>query len=929
VHPSHISPRHKGSTTPEPTTRTVLQESAIDEGLAAAQIARRCLPSPSRRAASIGVSMRAFCVAVLGLGFLPPALGAQASSTAQVTVSVVDQTGAVVPNATVTLVGLEAATKTRIVAPVKSGNRGIAVFEAVVPGRYSITAEFQGFDAGLLRNVTLRAGDNKHAVILPLRSVETSVTVRQDNRDAAIDPRGPAFGTALSREQIEALSDDPGEMAAQLEALAGGGTIRINSFEGGELPPKSMIQSVHITRDAFAAENHSAGMTFVDVITRPGSGPLRVNTSLGLQDGSMSGRSPFVERKGPEQNRSINGSLSRTIIPDRASFTANFGQSFSYATPIVNVVLPTGTVSETLDIRSPRRNVNFGASLDFIISRNHQMRVSYSGGRNSSDNLGIGGYALLERGYSSTGSNGSLRIAESGPVGRRMFLNTRMDFYWSRNESEAHLQAPTIIVTDAVTRGGAQVGGSRRAHDLRILSDLDYVRGLHSLRAGVDLWGTWYRSDQVSNHLGTYTFANVADFEAGRPTFYTRRIGDPLIEYLEAWLGAYVQDDIRLSKAFTLSLGVRYEGQSHVRDSTAIGPRVGFNWAPFASGRTTVRASWGMFYDWLSAATFEQAMRVDGFRQRELQIVNPTYPVGDETLGGVVPRVNRYLLDHTIQMARNQRVSVGIDQTITPRLRGSVSVSVIRAGGILRGVNLNAPFGGLRPDPEFGTVIMAVDEGRQDSRAMNASASFSVLPQGAPNAQARFNWRRMSFNASYALGSVRSDSAGAFAAPATGTFDTEWGPSAGDVRHRMSGGFSTTAVRNLSANFTWSAASGVPYTLMTGRDDNGDLIFNDRPDGVGRNTLRYPWNWNVSGSFSYSLSFGRGVVGSPTVSSTGVVTQPASAPRYRVSVNVRVSNLTNRHNYSGFSGVMTSPFFLKPTSVSDVRRINFSTSVSF
>jgi hypothetical protein len=74
---------------------------------------------------------------------------------------------------------------------------------------------------------------------------------------------------------------------------------------------------------------------------------------------------------------------------------------------------------------------------------------------------------------------------------------------------------------------------------------------------------------------------------------------------------------------------------------------------------------------------------------------------------------------------------------------------------------------------------------------------------------------------------------------------------------------------------------------------------------------------------------GRGVVGSPTVSSTGVVTQPASALRYRVSFNVRVSNLTNRHNYSGFSGVMTSPFFLKPTSVGDVRRINFSTSVSF
>jgi hypothetical protein len=52
-------------------------------------------------------------------------------------------------------------------------------------------------------------------------------------------------------------------------------------------------------------------------------------------------------------------------------------------------------------------------------------------------------------------------------------------------------------------------------------------------------------------------------------------------------------------------------------------------------------------------------------------------------------------------------------------------------------------------------------------------------------------------------------------------------------------------------------------------------------------------------------------------------------PRYRLSFNVSISNLTNHANFVGYSGVMTSPLFLKPTNVSGVRRINFGMSLSF
>jgi hypothetical protein len=52
-------------------------------------------------------------------------------------------------------------------------------------------------------------------------------------------------------------------------------------------------------------------------------------------------------------------------------------------------------------------------------------------------------------------------------------------------------------------------------------------------------------------------------------------------------------------------------------------------------------------------------------------------------------------------------------------------------------------------------------------------------------------------------------------------------------------------------------------------------------------------------------------------------------PRYRLGISLNVQNVFNQPVYSGFSGVMTSPFFLKPTSASGVRRVTLNTTVSF
>src|SRR5688572_21716323 len=101
-----------------------------------------------------------------------PAAGAQtrpAPREARVIVTVLDPSGGVVPDATVTVVGLETATKATSVPGVKSNTQGVATVERLVPGRYSIQAEFPGFDFGMVNDIQLRAGDNRRVLVLPFR----------------------------------------------------------------------------------------------------------------------------------------------------------------------------------------------------------------------------------------------------------------------------------------------------------------------------------------------------------------------------------------------------------------------------------------------------------------------------------------------------------------------------------------------------------------------------------------------------------------------------------------------------------------------------------------------------------------------------------------------------------------------------------------
>src|SRR5262249_35581052 len=300
-----------------------------------------------------------------------------ASGTLRVTV--VDQSSAIVVGATVTVAGAEDATKGATVAPVKTTDAGVAVIPALAPGRYTIEAEFPGFEKRTLADVRVRAGENKQVAVLTIQKLEASVNVEQDKQQAASDRNGPSFGTALTRDQIDALSDDPATFQQQLQEIAGpGAVIRIDGFEGGALPAKAMIRSIRIARDQFAAEYHSAGGIAIEIITQPGVGPIRYFSTMNIRDGGLSGRSPFVPVKGPEMNANYGFGVNGSLIKDKSSFGLNVFGANAYDTPNLNAVLSTGAIARALNIKAPRDTAIVNGQADYALSLDQTLRFGYN-----------------------------------------------------------------------------------------------------------------------------------------------------------------------------------------------------------------------------------------------------------------------------------------------------------------------------------------------------------------------------------------------------------------------------------------------------------------------------------------------------------------------------------------------------------------------
>lgn len=837
---------------------------------------------------------------------------ALAAATSDVAVTVTDPSGGRIPGAAVAI-----DPDSKGSGPVVTGPRGEALLSGVESGEHRVRVTIAGFEPWE-KKIKVRDGQ-------PLSTVEAKLKLAKFSEDVSVTPdeRPSASGgykTVLTEADLANLPDDPDEFEAALRAIAGPqAAMRVNGFSGGRLPPKSQIRQVRFVMNPYAAEFHESQPMFVDIQTRPGLGEWSRTARSGFRDESLNARPPLAPSNAPDSYRRFGFDLAGPLSKNRTSLSLSAEGRMTDTARTVHAQTPSGTVSDLADSSTDR--LDLVARLEHGWGKTHTLRGEFSSLSRNEAGLGIGGYDLEERGYAQDRREIIAAVTDNGVLFGRMAAEVRVQSRFESLVFNPNVSSPTIRANGAFNAGGAGVAGGRDSRDLELVSNFDLSVGKrHALRFGALLRGLSFNSNEQRNANGSFTFPSLAAYEAGQPSLFTQRAGDPRVEYSMRQLGLYLQDEVKVSKNLTVAGGVRVEGQSHIDGWLKPAPRASFTWSP--NSKTTLRGGAGRFFGWYEADVYEQTLRLDGVREREILLSNPSWPNALAGANAADLRSTRLGASPDLTLPRNLRTSIGMERNLAGRLRLNVDYSYTKGSRELRSRNRSVA-GSKLSEREI--------ESTARSTRHLVDARLNLMP--SPNA-------KFGFFVGYLWQNARNETNGALSLPANeNDLAAEWGRTATGAEHRVFGLLNLNPTKRISFGALIQAQSGNPFDITTGRDDNGDTLFNDRPAGITRNTGTSPGRINVDMRLGWSKSFGAPRATRPGEGMRVVrigggdgvpdTSGPGDPLRYRVSFYLQAFNALNRTNPIAVGTIYGSSLFGQPIVTDPGRRIELGATFAF
>ncbi len=530
-------------------------------------------------------------------------------------------------------------------------------------------------------------------------------------------------------------------------------------------PSINTVQEFKVDNSTFSAEYGRNSGAIVNIATRSGTNDFHGEAFEFLRNEALDARNFFSATKPPFKRNQFGGNLGGLIVRNKAFFFFSYEglrqrQGLTFNSGVLTAAeragvtdaisrrlldfIPTVNSGTNRFVGSGTAPVNIDqwtGDVSYAMGNNDRLHGYYAFQRDFRGEPNLQGNTISGFGDTRQSRRQIFTLNEThifGPmlVNEVRFGLNRIKITFTPNNLidptslginvgiNQEIGIPQITIGGIALNFGGPAGFPQGRSDTTfVVSDtLSYLHGNHSFKIGGEF--RRFYNNNFTLDTGTFTFANVAAFQAGTGNGFAITLGDRSSAIGTGALGLFIQDNFKVRPGLTLELGLRYDwnmtpterfdrfvvfdpatvslrrvGQDidkiYKQNNKNFQPRLGIAWDPTGSGKTIVRTAYGILVDQpvtntVTGPTANPPLATPLSFTGSINLASARTTAG---AAGLAPNT----IDHNFKNAYVQSWNLNVQRELTPSLAVMVGYFGSKGTHLRLSRNINQFINGVRP----------------------------------------------------------------------------------------------------------------------------------------------------------------------------------------------------------------------------------------